>query len=325
MRPVDWMSALCISGAALVTALANERRDHGGDPLPPRFLDGRSAQVSPEVAVTPPPAAPVPVWAARSPSAPIPAPAPPAADRSAPAAAPAPAAPVAPPPAPAAQAPGWEPIPRSALALRAIAPAPRAPAAAAPPAPAAEAGAVFTNTYYDFPVDAGGDAEATLYTPSCQIIARVSRRFHDQICVQGSGRLTSGQTVSFASRGCACAEVCPRTGQQICYEALDPARFPSGRGAAGKPITPLSTVAVDPAVIPLGTALYIPEFAGLPRPDGTRHDGCFVAEDRGLHIRGSRVDVFTGTEIMRRAWEAVVPSHHGVHVERGGARCAARR
>ncbi len=63
--------------------------------------------------------------------------------------------------------------------------------------------------------------------------------------MQGSGRLGAGQTVSFAKRDCACAAVCPRTGQKICFERLDPARFPSGRGASGGPITPLRTVAVD--------------------------------------------------------------------------------
>ena len=119
--------------------------------------------------------------------------------------------------------------------------------------------------------------------------------------------------------------MCPRTGQRICYEALDPARFPSGRGAAGRPITPLSTVAVDPAVIRLGSRVYIPELDGLLRPDGTAHDGCFVAEDQGLRIKGRRIDVFMGDAATRRAWEGVVPSHRGVHVLLGDARCVPQR
>ena len=40
-------------------------------------------------------------------------------------------------------------------------------------------------------------------------------------------------------------------------ERLDPARFPHGRGANGRAITPLYTVAVDVSVIPLGTALFV--------------------------------------------------------------------
>ena len=182
--------------------------------------------------------------------------------------------------------------------------APAAPPASSRPSPhprapvGADDGDLFRNTYYDFPREGSGDKGATLFDASCAPIARVTRRFHDQVCVQGSGRLAVGETVSFARRDCACAEVCPRTGQRICFERLDPARFPIGRGATGKPITPLRTVAVDTTVIPLGTALYVPELVGLPRADGSPHDGCFVAEDRGLKVVGRHIDVFTGDPSM---------------------------
>jgi len=183
-------------------------------------------------------------------------------------------------------------------------------------------GDVFRNTYYDFPREGAGEKDATIFDASCAPIAKVTRRFHDQVCVQGSGRLAMGQTVSFARRDCACADVCPRTGQRICFERLDAARFPSGRGATGKPITPLRTVAVDTTVIPLGTHLYVPELVGLPRADGTPHDGCFVAEDRGLKVVGHHIDVFTGDPAMTHQWNALVPSNRGVHVRIGDPRCA---
>ena len=143
--------------------------------------------------------------------------------------------------------------------------------------------------------------------------------------MQGSGRLASGVTVSFAGRGCACAETCPRTGQRICYEALDPARFPHGRGTTGRPITPLRTVAVDPKVIPMGTPIFIPEYVGVPRPDGSLHDGCFVAEDRGLWVVGRRVDVFAGDPGTKLLLEAAVPSNRGVHVFAANERCGGGR
>jgi 3D (Asp-Asp-Asp) domain-containing protein len=183
----------------------------------------------------------------------------------------------------------------------------------------------YRNTYYDFPRDRGGAANAALYDASCAVIAKVSKDFHDQVCVQGSGRLVSGATVSFAKRGCPCAAVCPRTGHQICFEELDPARFPHGRGATGRPITPLSTVAVDSNVIALGTVLFIPEFAGIPRPDGTPHDGCFIAEDRGTKVVGKHIDVFTGDPTVTARWNKLVPSNRGVRVRQGDARCAALR
>ncbi len=170
---------------------------------------------------------------------------------------------------------------------------------------------VFRNTYYDFPREGSGDKGATLFDASCAPIARVTRRFHDQVCVQGSGRLEVGQTVSFARRDCSCAAECPRTGQKICFERLDPTRFPNGRGATGAPITPLYTVAVDTTVIPLGTSIYVPELAGLPRADGTPHDGCFIAEDRGLKVVGRHIDVFTGDPAMTTQWNGLVPTRAG--------------
>ncbi len=218
---------------------------------------------------------------------------------------------------------------------RRIAPAIEAPPEATSPPPPSSPRAIvaeraageprremFLNTYYDFPEERSAGGDTPLYDARCAPIAAVSRSFHDRVCVQGSGRLASGATVSFAVRDCPCAEVCPRTGQRICYEALDPARFPHGRGAAGRAITPLRTVAVDPAVISLGTPLFIPDFVGMPRPDGSRHDGCFVAEDQGLKIKGRRIDVFAGDTMTRRLWDAAVPSNRGVEVMIGAARCA---
>ena len=198
----------------------------------------------------------------------------------------------------------------------------------APPKPSLRAdtprarrdGALFRNTYYDFPLDTGG-SDAAVFDAQCQPIARVSRAFHDQVCVQGSGRLATGETISFARRDCACAAECPRTGQKICFDKLDPSRFPAGRGARGTPITPLRTLAVDSSVIPLGTSVYIPEFVGLPMLDGTPHDGCFLAEDRGSKVVGKHVDVFTGDPSMTRAWNARRPSNEGVHVELDAPRC----
>lgn len=212
--------------------------------------------------------------------------------------------------------PRAEPVPR--------APLPASTQAARSPRAAPLGGEIFLNTYYDFPVESGGPAEVSLFDARCRPIAAVPRAFHDRLCVQGSGRLASGVTVSFAARDCACAELCPKTGQRICYDALDPARFPSGRGAAGAPITPLFTVAVDASVIPLGTPLFIPELAGLPRPDGTPHDGCFLAEDQGIKVKGRRIDVFAGDAVTRRLWDASVPSNRGVHVIIDDPRCAAR-
>jgi 3D (Asp-Asp-Asp) domain-containing protein len=180
---------------------------------------------------------------------------------------------------------------------------------------------LFRNTYYDFPSEGRGAKEATIFDAACAPIARVTADFHDRVCVQGSGRIEGGGTVSFAKRGCTCAAVCPRTGQQVCFELLDRKLFPHGRGATGQAITPLRTVAVDSTVIPLGTAIFVPEFVGLPRGDGTKHDGCFLAEDRGLKVVGRQIDVFTGDPSQTARWNALVPSNRGVHVKLDDPRC----
>jgi len=184
---------------------------------------------------------------------------------------------------------------------------------------------IFRNTYYDFPTEADfkGD-QVPLRDVRCAVIEEVPRGFHDAICVQGSGILLGGRTVSFAKRDCECAEMCPKTGQKICFEALDAQKYPWGRGALGTGITPLLTVAVDDSIIPMGTGIYIPEFDGLPT-DAARtgkHDGCFVAQDRGLRVKGQHVDVFTGQATTTALWNRLVPSNRGVTVIVNSPRCS---
>jgi 3D (Asp-Asp-Asp) domain-containing protein len=183
----------------------------------------------------------------------------------------------------------------------------------------------FRNTYYDFPNERDHEGAAVkLYDARCGVIKEVPRGFYEAVCVQGSGTLSTGPTVSFARRDCECADVCPRTKQKICFDSLDAARFPWGRGATGQPITPLLTVAVDSDVIPLGTALYIPELEGMPRDGDKRslHDGCFIAQDRGVRVKGKHVDVFTGHESLTKLWNRLVPSNKGVTVVLDNPRCA---
>jgi len=183
----------------------------------------------------------------------------------------------------------------------------------------------FRNTYYDFPSEADYEGPPLdLMSQSCKSIARVPQSFFEALCVQGSGTLRRGATVSFAKRDCDCAPVCPKTGQKICFDELDAREYPWGRGATGKAITPLLTVAVDPKVIPMGTALYVPELDGLPRDvnGGATHDGCFVAQDKGLAVTGDHVDFFTGHRDLTALWNRRVPSNRGVTVVVDSPRCA---
>lgn len=184
---------------------------------------------------------------------------------------------------------------------------------------------LYRNTYYDFPQesDFSSGEKVMAYSASCEPLGKIDRAFHDALCVQGSGQNERGTTLSFAKRDCSCAQKCPKTDQKICYEALDASRFPWGRGAMGQAITPLLTIAVDSNVIPLGTAVYIPEFDGVPR-DASRqlkHDGCFIAQDRGIKVEGKHLDVFTGDSSTTALWNRLVPSNQGVHVILDNPRC----
>jgi 3D (Asp-Asp-Asp) domain-containing protein len=168
----------------------------------------------------------------------------------------------------------------------------------------------FRNTYYDFPnqKDFSGPP-ISLMNAKCEAITQVPRTFYEAVCVQGSGQLTGGGTVSFAKRDCACAEVCPRTNQKICFEPLDKQAFPWGRGASGNAISPLRSVAADTQILPIGTVIYIPELDGI---EGS--DGCFVVEDRGMKVQGEHVDIFTGEPSKTAALNSQVPSNQGVTV-----------
>jgi 3D (Asp-Asp-Asp) domain-containing protein len=176
-------------------------------------------------------------------------------------------------------------------------------------------GEPYRNTYYDFPAEGTGAKTATVFDGNCKEIAKVTQGFHDAVCLQGSGRLSSGETISFARRDCECAALCPKSQHKICFDKLDPKAFPTGRGASGRPVTPLRSVAVDTELIPLGTPIRIQEFIGVALPGGGKHDGCFRADDRGSRVTGRHVDIFTGDPDETKVYNQLVPSNEGVTVE----------
>jgi hypothetical protein len=98
----------------------------------------------------------------------------------------------------------------------------------------------FRNTYYDFPSEADFEGPSIgLKNAECNVISAVPRAFFESLCVQGSGTLRKGATVSFARRDCECAEVSvgPRGHRQSHHSAperrgrlrRDPARNPDLR------------------------------------------------------------------------------------------------
>lgn len=75
-------------------------------------------------------------------------------------------------------------------------------------------------------------------------------------------------------------------------------RGPYGEGTGDFDLVPYRTIAVDPATLPFGTVLYVPDARGVTvtLPDGTSvvHDGYFFAADTGGAIRQAHIDVFCG-------------------------------
>jgi 3D (Asp-Asp-Asp) domain-containing protein len=73
------------------------------------------------------------------------------------------------------------------------------------------------------------------------------------------------------------------------------ARGVGSRDSLGCQVVSMRTLAVDPNIIPRRSIVFIAETVGLLMPDGTKHDGLWYASDTGGAIKGSKVDLYTGT------------------------------
>jgi 3D (Asp-Asp-Asp) domain-containing protein len=126
-----------------------------------------------------------------------------------------------------------------------------------------------------------------LYTLEGWFFGRFSERYACSLKLEGSGLLRDGRVINYTG---SC-----KFGYGTCFEQLDNAEYPFGRGAGQRPLVPFKSVAVDPRVVRLGEPLYIPEFDGLGLPDGSIHDGCVRADDTGGGIKGRKLDFFVVT------------------------------
>lgn len=123
-----------------------------------------------------------------------------------------------------------------------------------------------------------------VYTQEGFFLGTFTESFVEELKMEGSGWLADGRVVNYAGR-------C-RFGVGTCFEVMDTKRYPYGRGAHRRPLVPWRSVAVDRLLIPIGETLYVPEFDGLPLPDGSVHDGCLRADDTGSAIRRRLIDFF---------------------------------
>jgi 3D (Asp-Asp-Asp) domain-containing protein len=126
-----------------------------------------------------------------------------------------------------------------------------------------------------------GKTTAVLRDPAGNVIAHTSKRFKVDLVRQGSGWLRDGRTVIFVKR----------VGGESRFRVTS-AKY--GLATNGCPLVPYRTIAVDRRFVRIGSKVYIPQLKGARLPDGTIHDGMFIASDSG-HFRGAHVDLFVGT------------------------------
>jgi len=125
-----------------------------------------------------------------------------------------------------------------------------------------------------------GKARAELDDASGRLIAMTSVRFRKDLIREGCGHLRDGRTVAYDRR----------------LHGTNRFRIVAseyGVGRLGCALVPYRTIAVDPRFVKLGTTISIPQLKGARLPDGTIHDGLFIANDRG-HFRGAHIDLFVG-------------------------------
>lgn len=113
-----------------------------------------------------------------------------------------------------------------------------------------------------------------------KVIARTNARFRRAVVMEGTGWLRDGRTIRYVKR----------VNGTHRFRII---RSRYGITANGCSLEPYRTVAVDPKFVRLGSRIYVPQLKGTILPDGTQHDGMFIANDRGA-FRGAHIDVFVG-------------------------------
>ena len=156
---------------------------------------------------------------------------------------------------------------------------------------------------------------ARVLDPQGRTLTWCTSRFADELAMEGTGRSWDGRLFNWSTR---------REGRS-CYVEVDPTLYPFGIGVAGFALVPYRSLAVDPRFVPLGSTVELPELIGMPLPDGSTHDGCFVAVDRGSAINGHHLDLFLPSPAAHRALQRMGWLPDSVHVVLDSPRCEAAR
>ncbi|MBU49977.1 MAG: hypothetical protein CL920_14920 [Deltaproteobacteria bacterium] len=139
----------------------------------------------------------------------------------------------------------------------------------------------------------------------------VTPKFARAIRMQGSARLRDGRIVQFKKK---CRGLTSKRCLRVRF--INHKRYPMGVGAAGVPLKPMISLAVDRRRLPLGSVLYIPALRKWLRTQGIKHDGCFRADDVGGGIKGAHLDLFVGDSLrFRRLPRHTLPRKVRIHTQ----------
>jgi 3D (Asp-Asp-Asp) domain-containing protein len=143
-----------------------------------------------------------------------------------------------------------------------------------------------------------------------QLGLKLSERDWCNAAVEGTVQVIESnnipKTYNFAGKGSTaqvnCSPFFPGLPSSV-IQGTNRARFkvskgPYGEGTDGFILVPYRTIAVDRAIIPIGSVIHIPAARGkqvtLPSGEKVVHDGYFYAADVGGAIKNNHIDVFLG-------------------------------
>jgi 3D (Asp-Asp-Asp) domain-containing protein len=137
--------------------------------------------------------------------------------------------------------------------------------------------------------DKAGERTESIFDMQGRSLGKFSKRFVRALKMEGSAVTNDGRVLNVSGR---------KDGTMR-FQVVS---APYGLGSRNNPLVPFRSIATDPKVIPYGTVLYIPKAVGAKLPDGSTHDGYFMAADCGGGIKGLRLDLFTGLGDQRAAF-----------------------